>query len=130
VIPLEKIGEFKADFEEKTGYLKIQQFGYDLEIQLISPEGMKKSIKSISYFETTIEIKNVYKQVAGSSVEELTGKWKTTPGEYRLVVKRIDSSKEQTLYEQRFEIEGIEKAKIEISKIARAGTGLVGRLRI
>jgi hypothetical protein len=118
VIPLEKIGEFKADFEEKTGYLKIQQFGYDLEIQLISPEGTKKSIKSISYFETTIEIKNVYKQVAGSSVEELTGKWKTTPGEYRLVVKRIDSSKEQTLYEQKFEIEGIEKAKIEISKIS------------
>jgi hypothetical protein len=119
IVPLEKIKEFKADFEKKTGDLKIQQFGYDVEIQLISPEGMNKSIKTINYLETTSEIKNVYKSVAERSEEEIVGKWKTTPGEYRLIaVEKIDSGKEQILYEQRFEIKGIEKAEIEILKLS------------
>jgi len=119
IVPLEKIKEFKADFEKKTGDLKIQQFGCDLEIQLISPEGMNKSIKTINYLETTSEIKNVYKSVAERSEEEIVGKWKTTPGEYRLiVVEKIDSGKEQILYELRFEIKGIEKAEIEILKLS------------
>jgi hypothetical protein len=120
IVPLEKIKEFKADFEKKTGDLKIQQFGCDLEIKLISPEGMNKSIKTINYLETISEIKNVYKSVAkGSTYEEIAGEWKTTPGEYRLiVVEKIDSGKEQILYEQRFEIKGMEKAKIEILNIS------------
>jgi|GEM_PF-2453278 len=106
LLPLEKVKEFKAEFDQKTGILKIQQFGSDLKVLLFTPKGAKETIKSIEYFESNISV-NIYEALAG--LYPWTFGRRPVLGEYRLLVQED----RQALYEERFKTEGLEKAKLE-----------------
>lgn len=116
LMPFEEIKEFKPSFDRKTGNFTIQQFGCDLEVVLVSPDGVNKTIGSIVYFETAPVHLNVY-QSAGKEEMGNVQWWKPKTGEHYLLVIESYQNKKQIIYEEKFKIERIEKAKLEILEI-------------
>jgi len=105
LVPFEEIKEFQASFDWKTGILTIQQFGSDLEVVIVSPDGKERSIERFSYDKKAVSL-NIYHYFIGYM-----------KGEYRILVKELYRGGEQIIYEERFRVEGMDKAKLEILKI-------------